>query len=178
MLQINMIVAFGGYGWWERKKRSLQDARDEIITKEKEVKDKELKKMDRAKVKRVKKKMGLLRYWCCPCLRYKYKDIEAEAAYQAAIDEKKRRHEAILKARREHDLKIKNPVTDPWIRFEKKIEPEMGGSTEFLPRKEVRMERLRAERKDGRAERRQQRLQDPDLNPNATKKKRQIDDDD
>ena len=169
MLQVRMINTFCGQDWWDRKKQKLQDARDEIKRKEKDAKLTDEKRQERARMKKVKKKMGVIRYFCCPCFRYKYRDLEGEKAYQTALDEKARRKAQILKERREYDLRMKNPITDAWVKFEKKIEPEKGGSETFIPKKEVKMERKRNERKENRADRRKKRLDDPDLNPRASK---------
>lgn len=170
-LQIRLITCVNGESWWNRKKRKLQDIKDEQKRKDMLAKEKAERKIERARKRKVKKKMGIIAYLCCPCMRNKYDDRSDEKAYAAALDAKKKRKEEILRQRRVEELKIKNPVTDPWMRFEKKVEPEMGGDVQFLPAKEERMERKRAERGTSRAERRQARRDDPDLNPDKARRK-------
>lgn len=165
MLQVRMITFIIGESWWNRKKRKLQDVKDEQKRKDKLAKEKDARKVERARQRKIKKKMGVLGYMCCPCLRSRYDDRSDEDAYEAALDARRKRKEEILRKRRLEELKIKNPVTDPWIRFEKKVEPEKGGDGNFLPVKEERMERKRVERGQGRADRKKQRQEDPVLNP-------------
>lgn len=170
-LQIRMITYILGENWWNRKKRKLQDIKDEKKRVDKLAKEKEERKVERARQRKIKKKMGLIAYLCCPCLRAKYDDRADERAYEAALDARRKRKEEILRKRRLEELKIKNPVTDPWVRFEKKVEPEKGGDKDYLPVKEERMERKRVERGKGRAERKKERREDPDLNPEMAKRR-------
>jgi hypothetical protein len=170
-LQIRMTSFIIGEGWWNNKKRKLQDIKDEIKRKNKLLKEKDERKVERARNRKVKKKMGIILYLCCPCLRGRYDDRANESAYEAALDARRKRKEEILRQRRLEELKIKNPVTDDWLRFEKKVEPEKGGDVEFLPVKEDRTERKRKDRGAGREERKQRRREDPDLNPDKARRR-------
>ena len=171
MLQIRMTTFIIGESWWNKKKRQLQDIKDEKKRKDKWLKEKEARKVERARKRKTKKKMGLIMYFCCPCLRSRYDDRSDEIAYAAALDARKKRKEEILRKRRVDDLKTKNPVTDPWIRFEKRVEPDKGGDENLLPQKEERVERKRVNRAEGRQARREARIADPDLNPGKARRK-------
>jgi hypothetical protein len=63
-----------GHLWWSNKQRKLQDGRDKIEAEWKKKQAKIEKKKARKKDAHIRKKMGLIRYVCCPCLRSFYDD--------------------------------------------------------------------------------------------------------
>jgi hypothetical protein len=69
--------------------------------------------------------MGVLKYFLCPCYR-RYYDVDNISDY-LTDEEKAERQKRIALARRQNDLKAKNPETAPWKKYEKKINPELGG---------------------------------------------------
>lgn len=149
--------------YWDDKKRELHDKRmlADLIMKKKA--EKKLNKKKNVKERKLKKKMGLIKYYLCPCYR-KFYDTDNVVDYLTE-DEKKERAEKIKLARRMADLKAKNPETAPWKKFEKKINPDItpGGDAAFVEEKIEKIERKRGERVENRAERRRKRQNDEHL---------------
>jgi hypothetical protein len=154
-LQQEMQEKFLGEAFWEHKKRYLHDKKllaDAMIRAKKE--KKEAKKKNQ-KERKLKKKMGLLKFYMCPCYR-KFYDTENAADYMTE-DEKLERAKRIALARRMADLKAKNPETAPWKKLEAKISPELGGDAHVIEEKVEKIERKRGERIDDRAARKKAR---------------------
>jgi hypothetical protein len=136
---------------------------------EEKLKKKLAKKADKlknARQRRIKRKMGIVRYYLCFCLRYRYDDSVEELTEE----EKAERDRKIALARRMAELAVKNPVTAPWRKFEKKIDPVKGQGEKYVIEKHDKTERPREERRDNRADRRNARKHDEDLRmkPRAT----------
>lgn len=87
------------------------------------------------------------------------------------LTEKERadRNAKLAIARRQADLRSKNPITHAWDAFEKKIDPAQGGSEAYVVQKFEKTERPREDRADRRAERKFKRLHDEVLQLDATK---------
>jgi Ca2+-binding EF-hand superfamily protein len=155
-LQFNMHLHINGELWWSNKKRGRQNETDKLnAAYNRKIRKKEKKKKNAA-TRNVRKRMGMLRYTLCPCLRYMYEDKKIEMTEE----ERLARERAIALARRQADLAAKNPRTHPWEKFKKKIEPEQGGSDEYVKKKQEKQLRSREDRADTREERRQKRRQD------------------
>lgn len=160
-LQQEMQIQFLGESFWEGKKRHLYEKKvlaDALIQKKK-MKKEERKKL--AKDRKLKKKMGVLKYYMCPCYR-KFYDTDNATDYMTE-EEKLERAKRIALARRMADLKAKNPETAAWKKFETKINPEVGGEPEYVEAKVEKIERKRGDRALTRAERKRARMEDEDL---------------
>eukprot|EP01006_Ploeotia_vitrea_P036585 TRINITY_DN66035_c3_g2_i2.p1 TRINITY_DN66035_c3_g2~~TRINITY_DN66035_c3_g2_i2.p1 ORF type:complete len:119 (+),score=5.14 TRINITY_DN66035_c3_g2_i2:433-789(+) len=105
--------------------------------------------------------MGIIKYYMCPCYRKLY-DTDNIFDYLTE-DEKAERAKRIALARRLADLKAKNPETAAWKKFDAKVNPEKGGTTEIIEEKHDKIERRRGDRQLDRQERRERRMQDRDL---------------
>ncbi len=109
--------------------------------------------------------MGLLMYFMCPCLRVYYDSSREDELLTA--DQRAERERKLAEARRQAELRIKNPETAEWQNFEKKINPEKGGSEEYYEEKVLKTERKRVERAGTRQERKAARAADGDLQVKA-----------
>ena len=99
--------------------------------------------------------MGLIRFYCCPCLRYLYDDTKE----QLTEEEKAERERLIALARRKAELEAKNPNTFVAKKFEKKVK----GDKNMVAERIYKSEREREERVVSRRERRDQRKTNRDL---------------
>lgn len=160
-LQQIMQLHFLGEHFWELKKRKLFDDREAAAAAARRKKELKLAKKKNQKERKLKKKMGVFKYYLCPCY-HRYYDVDNIIDY-LTDDEKAERQKKIELARRQNDLKAKNPETAIWRKFEKKINPELGGNIEIVEEKNVKIERKRGERQISREERRNKRQQDEDL---------------
>ena len=122
---------------------------------------KKLAKGRYAEERKVKKKMGLLRYYLCPCLRVYYDPSRADELLTE--DQKADRAAKLAALRRQQDLDAKNPQTAYARKFLKKVDPEQGGSEEAVVEKHLKTERHREARSTNRAQRRSDRQNDDDL---------------
>lgn len=151
-----MAEMYGGVSYWTRKKRRLMEDRiraDRLLEKKRIKKEKKLlAKRDN----KVKKSMGILRYYMCPCLRFMYDPNDERGMTEA-------QKAALALQRRTEELAQKNPETPAWRALEKKIDPSRGGSERYVGDKLAKTERPREERAQGRAERRAERKQDETL---------------
>lgn len=121
--QLMMIYTLGEL-WWTRKKRENQDIREEAdrkIAKQKAKKD--TKKMAK-KNRQIRRNMGLIKYYFCPCYRALYDPANSETAHLSA-EEKVEREKQIALRRRKAELDLKNPVTAEWLKYEKKVAPDL-----------------------------------------------------
>ena len=150
-LQHRMMISFMGVDWWNKKKLKLCDIKENEIKKKKDKEARRLARKLKKKSKIVMRKMGLLRYYCCPWNRYLYDpdfmtdEERAEKARLAAL------------AKRQAELDAKNPVTHEWKKYEKKLE-KIGDAEKFIEEKMVESLRSREERSDARANKKAERL--------------------
>lgn len=161
-LQQRMMMNMYGEGWWERKKyanKEIKEIADAKMAKKKKSKEqKEAKK----KAKKIQRSMGLVKYFLCPCLRKLYDGARTE--YDDLTEEEKwKRDKELALAKRAAELKIKNPETVQWVKYEKKTKEDV----EFVPTKLITVERPREDRAETREERRKKRHQDPELKMKA-----------
>ncbi len=160
-LQQQMMRGFLGINWWEAKKFEIdrfKEKADAILAKKEA---KKLAKEQDQKNKKVKKKMGLIYFLCCPCMRVYYDPSRQDELLTE--DERKEKERRLAEARRQAELRVKNPETAEWKNFQAKFDPAKGGSEETFIEKIDKTEKMRAERKGSRAERRANRAADPDL---------------
>lgn len=121
-LQHTMMSKSMGNIWWQMKKNSMQKKRD--LEKEKllEEKNRKIKKKLRKKNKILIKRMGIIKFLLCPCMRYKYDDNDDnEDLKNISKDEKEEKERQLQQARREAELRIKNPETAVWLKYKEKI---------------------------------------------------------
>ena len=91
---------------------------------------KKLAKGRYAQEKKVKKSMGLLRYYLCPCLRVYYDPSRSD---ELLTDDQRAAKAAKLAAiRRQQDLDAKNPETPYSRKFLKRLDPAQGGSEDVV----------------------------------------------
>lgn len=124
-LQQQMMVKTMGELWWTLKKRSIQNAKDEEALKVKKLAEKKEKRKQQKKSKKIQRNMGLLKYYMCPCLR-KYYDPASSELDKLTAEQKLEREQQLKLARRLAELKIKNPETADWLKYQKKIQDELG----------------------------------------------------
>jgi len=118
-LQQQLMRGYMGELWWELKKRSLQDkkdAADAVIAAKKKKKEDKIKKKKDIKIMR---NMGIVKYYCCFCYRDLYDP--SRTAYDGLTEEQKaeKDREFALK-KRQMELKMKNPETAPWEKYQQK----------------------------------------------------------
>jgi len=128
------------------------------------LKKKKEKKKKNKKARKIQRNMGLVKYFCCPCLRKHY-DPSLTAYDHMTEEEKAERDKQLALQRRQAELRVKNPETAHWIKYQKKVEE--GDKNEdgpgFIETKVVATERHREVRSDTRADRRKTRQDDPEL---------------
>jgi len=152
-LQRCVMNKYMGAAYWESKKRFLHESRikaDLIIAKKKAKKE---KKARAGKERKIKKSMGILRYYLCPCLRFMY---DPDSGYGLTEEQKA----AAARNKRLEELALKNPTTAHWKKFAKKIDPKQGGSDDYVVVKVLKTERHREVRQSARANRRAERKND------------------
>jgi hypothetical protein len=130
-LQQNMMIHTLGEVWWTLKKRSLQDVKDLSKLKMEQLKAKKEAKKQRKKNRKIKRNMGLIKYYLCPCLRRQY-DPELSEYDKLSASQKAEMDKQLAVARRQQELKIKNPETIHWLKYQEKI----GKDLELLEKKE------------------------------------------
>jgi Ca2+-binding EF-hand superfamily protein len=154
-IQEQMCTKYMGESYWNWKKRSLYEAKlraDVLLAKKKAKKE---KKANAGKEKKIKKKMGLLRYYLCPFCRNWYRDDDF-----GLTDDQKKDKERLMRL---EQLAAKNPYTSGWKKYEKKIKTDKGGTEDYVVEKQLKTERHRDARAQGRASRRAERTHDDDL---------------
>jgi hypothetical protein len=122
-LQQSMMIGFMGERWWNAKKQYLADIKELADAKIKAVERKKEKKKERKKARKTQRAMGSLRYYLCPCMR-KYYDPSLTQYDKLSEEEKAKRDEEIALARRQAELRVKNPETAVWLKYQKKIAKE------------------------------------------------------
>lgn len=155
-LQEKVMRKFCGVSYWEDKKRSLYEGKlraEALMAKKKAKKE---KKARSHRDKKIKKKMGILRYYCCPCFRSWYDDYDETRL----TDEEKAQRARLARL---EQLAAKNPETSAWKKYQKKADPKAGGKEEYVVEKVLKTERHREARALGRAARRAERKEDDSL---------------
>lgn len=122
-LQQNMMIGFMGEWWWNNKKSHLTDLKELADAKIKAAERKKEKKKQRKKNRKTQRAMGSLRYYLCPCMR-KYYDPSLSAYDKLSEEEKAKRDEEIALARRQAELRVKNPETAVWMKYQQKVARE------------------------------------------------------
>merc|ERR1711903_211619 len=131
----------GGQRWWDKKKRYLHEEKVRRDMIEQLAARKEHARLLKLREKRIRKKMGLLRYMCCPAQRAAFRklfpvdDAEAERSLS------------------EGELQAKNPETPAYKDYQKRktrIEYAQLHSDPVRPRRlpHERADRAKARRAD------------------------------
>ena len=107
------------YAWWDKRKRNLHDEKvrkdmiDQLSAR------KEMMRLIKLRDRKVRKKMGLLRYYCCVSQREEYQkafpidDTELKEGPTAAELEAMKKKQREIE-RRLAELQTKNPETQEW----------------------------------------------------------------
>lgn len=119
-LQQQMMIHTLGEVWWTFKKRASQDMREEVIAKAARIEAKKERKKTAKKNRKIQRNMGLVKYFLCPCYRADY-DPSRTAYDKLSQAEKEEWDKQVALARRQAELKLKNPETASWLKFEKKM---------------------------------------------------------
>lgn len=161
-LQINMRRYFMGQSYWEKKKEILDEIRYQAKLEQSKDKEAKLARAKKAMERKTRQRMGLLRYYCCPCIRYWYDGSVLPEVLPEIEDERKRRAEEIKNAKRLAELRLKNPETVAWQKYQEKKEEEIvnKGNTGFIEVEQEKITRKRRERAEGREERRNKRKEE------------------
>ena len=124
LLQQNMMIHTLGEIWWTRKKRSLQDVKDLNKEKLEQMKARKEARKQRKKNRKIQRNMGLIRYYLCPCLR-KYYDPSLSEYDKLSEEQRKEMDRQLAIQRRQNELKIKNPETVAWLKYQEKVEQDL-----------------------------------------------------
>lgn len=122
-LHQNMMIGFMGEWWWNAKKQQVLDLKELADAKIAAAIAKKEKKKQRKKDRKTLRAMGAVRYYLCPCMR-KYYDPSLSAYDKMSEEEKALRDQEIAVARRQAELRVKNPETAIWLKYQKKIAAE------------------------------------------------------
>jgi hypothetical protein len=110
--------------WWTRKKRSLQDLKDVSKSKLEQIQAKKEAKKHRKKARKIQKNMGLIKYYFCPCFR-KYYDPALSDYDKLTPEQRAEMDKQLALQRRQAELKIKNPETIHWLKYQEKVEKDI-----------------------------------------------------
>ena len=120
-----MITMTMGQRWWDKKKRILYDEKVRRDMIDQLALRKEHTRLLKLREKRVRKKMGLLRYLCCPAQRAVFRklfpvdDAEAEKTLsEAELQAQKAKQREV--ERRIRELDSRNPETNAWCDYQKR----------------------------------------------------------
>jgi colicin import membrane protein len=122
-LQQLMMIYTMGEVWWTLKKRELLDMKEDADAKIAKAKEKKEAKKQAKKDRAIRRNMGVIKYYFCPCYRDFYDPAKSQHAHLTAEEKKQREMELALK-KRQAELRLKNPETADWLKFQKKLEEE------------------------------------------------------
>jgi Ca2+-binding EF-hand superfamily protein len=121
-IQNNMMIHYMGNDWWEKKKRLLQDLKDLKARRKREKAMEAEAKFERLRQRKIRKKMGVMKYYCCPWNRKQWDKMfprhQAEVSTALSAEElAELRKKAREEAKRLEELLIKNPETQEWRNY-------------------------------------------------------------
>eukprot|EP01031_Cornospumella_fuschlensis_P031398 gene31398-37952_t len=119
-LQQLMMMHTTGEMWWTLKKRAMQDHKEEAEFKLRQQAEKKERKKMQKRNRKIQRNMGLLKYYLCPCFRALY-DPTLTAYDKMTEAEKAEFDKQAAVLRRQAELKLKNPETAAWRKYEKKL---------------------------------------------------------
>jgi hypothetical protein len=151
-LQYQMMCRFMGETWWSWKKNQclIRKEDQEAEKKKEEIARKKQSAETRAKLRKIKRNMGFMMYYMCPCFRTYYDPTKEEEDPEEA-DAERARQRAI--ARKKAAMAAKNPETPASAAFASKADPTRGGTEEYVVKKVFKTQRQREARAVSRAER-------------------------
>lgn len=117
-IQIQLHLFVMGNRWWNNKKNELFKIKEKASKLKLNDKNSIEAKEKRIQMKKTRKKMGLLQYYICPCLRVYYQPPIVPLIDPALEEAKRKRAEAIAAAKRAYELKLKNPETQAWKQYQ------------------------------------------------------------
>ncbi|RYG68414.1 hypothetical protein EON64_05215 [archaeon] len=119
-LQQLMMMHTMGEMWWTLKKRAMQDHKEEVELKLRQQSEKKERKKLQKRNRKIQRNMGLLKYYLCPCFRALY-DPTLTAYDKMSEAEKAEFDKQAAVLRRQAELKLKNPETAAWRKYEQKV---------------------------------------------------------
>lgn len=156
-LHRDMQTAFFGSWFWDAKKERLAQRRVEDLKESPEGMEQrrlDLKKERKAR-KGIKRNMGMIRYYFCPCFRSFYKDPEEPSPPEPVVD-----RTALQKLREEEYKRLKNPDTIANLEYQKVVNQ----NPEYIATKLHGGEKNRRNRAEDRQERKKRRKENLDRN--------------
>ena len=123
-LQQFMMTHTMGEVWWTLKKRALQNDKDENELKMKKIEERKERRKQQKRNKKIQRNMGLLKYYMCPCMR-KYYDPASSELEKLSAEQKAEREKQLKILKRQNELKIKNPETTDWVKYQKKVQTDL-----------------------------------------------------
>lgn len=119
-LQQLMMIHTMGEMWWTLKKREVQDLKEEADHRIAKVKARKEAKKREKKNRVIRRNMGVIKYYFCFCYRDFYDPANSHIAHLTA-EEKLEREKQLKIMKRQAELKLKNPETADWVKYQKKI---------------------------------------------------------
>jgi hypothetical protein len=81
-------------------------------------------KKHRKKARKIQKNMGLIKYYFCPCFR-KFYDPALSDYDKLTPEQRAEMDKQLAIQRRQAELKIKNPETIHWLKYQEKVEKDI-----------------------------------------------------
>jgi len=124
-IQQTMITQTMGQHWWDKRKRHLYEEKVRRDMIEQLAARKEHTRLLKLREKRIRKKMGVLRYFCCATQRAAFRklfpvdDAEAEKTLNdAELQAQKAKQREV--ERRLRELNARNPETKAWKEYQRR----------------------------------------------------------
>ena len=122
-LNTAMIDKIMGEKYWTKKKRSMQDVKDKKKQEMEKKKLRALQKAERIRQRKIRKKMGLIYYYFCPCLREHWDKLFPPVDQQRELTDAERK--ALMKKsledqKRQEDIDQKNGLSLEYLKFKEK----------------------------------------------------------
>ena len=121
-LNTSFIEKIMGEKYWMKKKRQLQDVKDKKRREQEKKKQRALAKAERIRQRKIRKKMGTLYYYLCPCLREHWDKLfpPPENNEISDAEKKKRMRDALENQKRQEDIDQKNQLSLEYMKFKEK----------------------------------------------------------
>jgi Ca2+-binding EF-hand superfamily protein len=123
-LQQLMMIHTMGEMWWTLKKREVQDLKEEADFRIAKTKARKEARKREKKNRVIRRNMGVMKYYFCFCYRDYYDPANSHVAHLSA-EEKLEREKQLKIMKRQAELKLKNPETADWLKYQKKIVSDM-----------------------------------------------------
>jgi hypothetical protein len=106
------------------KKREVQDLKEEADFRIAKTKARKEARKREKKNRVIRRNMGVMKYYFCFCYRDYYDPANSHVAHLSA-EEKLEREKQLKIMKRQAELKLKNPETADWLKYQKKIVSDM-----------------------------------------------------